>query len=404
MRVVRHLRAVTDEKHQPGMAFSQAHRTQDGRCGLRLGFGRKPALDLRHRAGGHAVTAQAQGIADQLSAIGRASRFDKGEGRHGSLPEPAPGPLGPRLDAGFGFKRDRAMAGGRHGRVQKGGQMHLQLVRPFGPMRDRQAEETRKADGVDSVTLAFQRPPQNLGPDVDAEGGLQRGPSAALGWPGQEGCQLALVGAVGGVLQDSVQRLVGGRQHGNGVGGDRGLPVGGNGRAMGQKRLFPDQPDCQKIGQRGIGLAFELRLPQQPARMHRPAAKVDQKPVERRRGRVGGQAQPVGRAQDGAFGGVGGFGHMGAEPGQPGDLGREIMGRPFPPGGKGTMAGPRCPKRLTPVEVACRPQPKAAVDHGGPVGAGGLGRKARHCGQRHGHGCGAMHPGLEPGKVLRLDR
>ena len=53
--------------------------------------------------------------------------------------------------------------------------MGLRLIRAFRPVRDRQAEETGEPQRLDALILAFQRPADNFGADIDAEGRLQRG-------------------------------------------------------------------------------------------------------------------------------------------------------------------------------------------------------------------------------------
>ena len=173
---------------------------------------------------------------------------------------------------------------------------------------------------------------------------------------------------------------------------------------MGQQRLFPDQPDRQHVDQRGIGAALQLGLPQQPARMLRPAAQIHQQPVKDRLRRLGTDPQPLCRAQDRALGRVGRFGHMGGETVQPRDFRCQVMRRPFPPGGKGPMPGPRCPQRLPPVEMPRRPQPEAAPQDRGPIRPGRPGHQIRHRGQRHRLRAFRRQPRLQPRKVARLDR
>jgi len=84
---------------------------------------------------------------------------------------------------------------------------------------------------------------------------------------------------------------------------------------MREKRLFPDQADGQKVDDRHVGFALKLGLPQHPARVLRPAARIHQQPVKDRLGGAFGQAQPVGRPQDHALRRVIGPGHVPAKAG-----------------------------------------------------------------------------------------
>ena len=79
---------------------------------------------------------------------------------------------------------------------------------------------------------------------------------------------------------------------------------------MGEEGFLPDQADCQQVRDGGVGRAVEFGLPEQPARMLRPAAKIDQQPVECRLCSVLADAQPLSRPQQRAFRRVGCCGNM----------------------------------------------------------------------------------------------
>ena len=225
----------------------------------------------------------------------------------------------------------------------------------MGPVRQRQAEEARKPDRVDGGVLRLERAAEHFGPHVDAEGGLHLWPLFDHVQPGHGGGQPALMRALGGLLQYGIDHLrrAGGQRRGMRRAGLR--PRFFHLRGKLQQRFLPDQPDRQQVGDGGVGAARKLCLPQQPARVLRPAANIHQQAVEHGSRHILCQAQPVGGAQDGAFRRVGGAGDMGAEPGQPGNLGRQVMRGPFAPAGKGRMAGRGRPERLAPVEIARRP-------------------------------------------------
>lgn len=271
-------------------------------------------------------------------------------------------------------------------------------------MGDRQAEETGKAQGLDPLILRLKRAAKDFGPHVDAKRRLHRRPPLPLDRPGQGHRKLALMRPLRCLLQDRVQCLIRRGQDRCCMGGNGCLPACRDRRAMGQKRLFPDQPDGEQVGQRGVTAALQLGLPEQPAGMHRPAAEVDQQAVERGLRRLFRQAQPFGSAQDGAVGGVGGFGDMGGKVLQPGNFRRQVMRCPLAPGGKRPLPPSRRPQRLPPVKEPCGPQAKAAGNDRGPVGAGGIRHQVRHRGQRLRRIRRLVHPRLQPRQIARFDR
>lgn len=183
---------------------------------------------------------------------------------------------------------------------------------------------------------------------------------------------------LGRVLQHRQRHLIGIGPHRAGMGAHRLGPGVGHGGPVDQQRLVPDQADGQHLGQRAVRAARHLRLPEQPARVLRPAAQIHQQAVKGRFGRRLGQAQPVGGAQDRALRRVGGLRHMGAEAAQPGDLGRQVVGSPDPPGRQRPRSGPRQPQGLPPVEMPRCPQAQGLFDDRRPVGSGGLRGKVGH--------------------------
>ena len=86
----------------------------------------------------------------------------------------------------------------------------LHLIRALRAMVDGQTEETGEAEGFNRAILCFQRTPQHFGADVDAQRRLQRGAARMLNRAREKGRKLALMRAFGGVLQDGIQRLIGG--------------------------------------------------------------------------------------------------------------------------------------------------------------------------------------------------
>jgi hypothetical protein len=104
--------------------------------------------------------------------------------------------------SGLSLRRGIGMPAGLHGRVQQHRQMRLDHIGPVGLVRNRQAEETGETDGFDTRIDAFERPPEHLGTHIDAEGRLERGTVLDFRRPVKLGDQAALMGAVGGILQD----------------------------------------------------------------------------------------------------------------------------------------------------------------------------------------------------------
>jgi len=190
------------------------------------------------------------------------------------------------------------------------------------------------------------------------------------------------VGALRRLLQDRIHHLRRRRLDRPRMGGKRLGPAGRHLRRVVEDRFFPDQPDRQQIGQGCVGLALEFGLPQQPARMLRPAAKIDQQPVEHRGRRVLRYAEPLRRAQDGALRRIRRIRRMGAEAAKPGDLGRQVMDGPFAPRGKGAPPRGRRPQGLAAIEMTRRPQAETAGDDGWPVGARCPGGQRGKGGQR----------------------
>ena len=82
-------------------------------------------------------------------------------------------------------------------------------------MRQGQAEEPGKAKGFATLVLSFHCPPHYFGPNVNAEDGLYRRPTRTRGRARQKCCQLALMRPFRRLLQDCVQRLIGGGDHGH---------------------------------------------------------------------------------------------------------------------------------------------------------------------------------------------
>lgn len=93
MRIVRHVCPVADKKHQWREHVPQAHRTENPGRKIRLGLAIQRLEKARGwLATGPAPPAKAQRVSHQLDPVERASRLDKGEGRHRRLAEPAEGP------------------------------------------------------------------------------------------------------------------------------------------------------------------------------------------------------------------------------------------------------------------------------------------------------------------------
>ena len=270
--------------------------------------------------------------------------------------------------------------------MSSSGQMRLREVGAVRLVRDGQAEEPGKADGLDPLALRLERAADHLGAHVDAERRLQRGARARRRGAGQRRGEAALMGALGGLLQDRVDDLIRGGLQGAAWPATTACQSVGEIRRMAEERLLPDHADGQQIGDRAVARARELGLPQDPARVLRPAAEIHQQPVKGGLGGIVAEVQTLGGAQDGAVGRVRRAGDMGAEPGQPGNLGRQVMRRPFAPRGKGPEPRRGRPERLPAVEMPRRPEPERARDDGGPVGAGGLGGQIGQRRQRRGRG------------------
>ena len=91
---------------------------------------------------------------------------------------PKPVHAAPRLEPGgageggaFGRGFGDRVAGGQEDRAAGGGVVVGERL-----VVDGGAEEAREADGLGLGFHGFERAPEDLGPDVDAEGGLERGP------------------------------------------------------------------------------------------------------------------------------------------------------------------------------------------------------------------------------------
>jgi hypothetical protein len=226
-----------------------------------------------------------------------------------------------------------------------------------------------------------------------------------FGGLGGEGLgQVPLHRAFPGLLQDRV----GGEIHVDGDGG--GMRLHHLGPSLGdlvpvleEQRLLPQQPDGQQVGQRVIGPARKLRLPQVIAAHLRPAAQPEEQLVEVGLQRLLRQAERGHRLPLGLVGGVGALAYELRETLEARDLRRQVMGRVLPPGVIGSPPPRRGPERLTLVEIACRPMAEALVDDARPVDAGGFGGKPRDGGLRLGlvHLFGPGHR-LDPVEVEPL--
>ena len=175
-------------------------------------------------------------------------------------------------------------------------------------------------------------------------------------------------------------------------------------RCMGQQRLVPQQPDRQQVDKRHVRLALQFGLPQKPARMLRPTTQIHQHPVKGSFGGRIGQAHLVSRPQYNALWCIVGRGDKSAEPGQPGNFGRQIMRCPFAPGSKSPAHWCRRPQRLSPVEISCGPKAKTAGDDCGPIGIGHFGRQIGHRRQYSRGGTRASQRRLQQRQIDRLHR
>ena len=199
--------------------------------------------------------------------------------------------------------------------------------------------------------------------------------------------KLALHGAFPCLLQDRVRGKVGvdghrrlmRRDH---IGPARRDPV----LVLFEKRLFPQKPDGQEVGERVVRPPRKLRLPEMVAPDLAPAAQREQKLVEIGLERRLGQAQRVERPAFRFVGGVRGFAHILREALETGDFRGQVVGGELPPRVIGAAPARGGPERLALVEIARRPKAEAVGDDAGPIEPRDLRRQIRHGRLRRGGG------------------
>ena len=134
-----------------------------------------------------------------------------------------------------------------------------------------------------------------------------------------------------------------------------------------KKRFLPDQTNGQKVAQGHVGLPCKLCLPQQPARMLRPAAHVDKQAVKHPLGSGFAQSKRISRAQNGALGSVRASRNMSGETRKTRQFRRKIVTGPLAPSREGRAPGRRPPERLSLIEMTCSPKTKAPRDQPAPI-------------------------------------
>ncbi len=362
-------------------------------------------MGMRHGPG------EAGGVERDLGREAEAGRLHVGEGRHGRAlerlpdlgdpPPELPQPEDARLVRRVGLA-DRLADD--HRRIQEHGALgaapHLTDRHVF----DREAEEAGEADRLDVGHHGLQRPPDDLGTDVDAEGGLHRRPPGGRGTAGGQrefGHQLALMGGLDRELQREIDGEFGvlaepvvGRQrrglrHGRGPGGAEGrVPP------LQKQRVAPDEPDREEVDQPVVLRSVERGRPAEVADVGRPAEDVEEgadeiilhrprRDAERGDDRLDRGDGFVGERRDGR-----------AEVPNAEDLGIAVVPHRQPPGRIGREGAPgQRPGGLTRVEISGAPLGDL-VDHesgarGPPVA---VGEPVEHLGDGRDHGPGLHEP------------
>ena len=276
-------------------------------------------------------------------------------------------------------------------------------------MVDGEPEEAGEAERLDARVPRLERAAQHLRAHVDAERGLERRSAARLRRLGRDAREeRGLRRALGRVLERGVDPVVLRRRDRLGVPGEGGAPLRADPVPEPlQERGLPHEARGEHLEERGVALAAPLGLPAGQARGLRPAAEVDQEPVERRFG--GGRLDPdLGR----------GGGQRGlrldrqgvrarAESRQAGERRRQVAPRvidealPERPLRHG-------PERLTPVEMRGGDHAQPLGDDGGPVRPRNPRGEVRDGGKRLGRRAGparrrAQNVRGEPRRLRRGD-
>ena len=152
------------------------------------------------------------------------------------------------------------------------------------------------------------------------------------------------------------------------------VPCQSDGIAVLEKeRFLPQQADGEQVGDDSVPAARQFGLPQQVARILRPATKREEHLVQvgRERGfidpkRFDGARDLIARV-------LGSLGHDAGKAADAHDFGGQIVGRIGAPGRPCGAPGDGWPQGLTLVEIASRPCRKAVSDDGRPVGAARFG-------------------------------
>ncbi len=264
-------------------------------------------------------------------------------------------------------------------------------------MRRRQTEEAGKAERLNPRIQALQRAAEHLRADVDAERRLKRG---ALGRAParrqrERRRQFPLSRAFRRLLKDGVDHEIGRRLDRRGVRLPHNVPgVGDLGAVAVMQRLLPKQPDGEEVGDRVVGAAGKLRLPQLVAGVLRPSAERHQHLMKVGLQRRSGEAEPFHDARRDGGGAFGSFRDMQREARQTRDLRGEIVGGDRPPRRIGALAARRRPQRLTFIEITGRPGAEPLGNQARPINSRHLRREigdgAKRAGLWRGLACGGL--------------
>ncbi len=190
---------------------------------------------------------------------------------------------------------------------------------------------------------------------------------------GEEGPQPPLGCALSGVLENCIDMIIRARGYLFAMRNHGILPLWSDLLlVLAQQCCFPDETNDEKLLERGVRPADELRLPEAVARELPPAAKADQQSVEAALQRRLGQAERLDGVDQG---GVGAFGCVRdgvGEPDKADDFGGQVMQGGGAPRGIGAAPLGRGPECLALIEIVCRPVADPLIDHGRPVDAAGL--------------------------------
>ena len=404
VRIVDDVGAVPHQQHEPRKATGQRHGPEHGRghahAGREIGGGRE--LGRRVVRGRRAM--QPQRIGDELAGIDGPGRLDEGERGHRGQLEAPPRPPGPRPypDGPVGVRGLIRAGAGRERGIEQHRQAQFLDIGPQAPMRRGEAEKAREPRRPDIGSHTLQRPAEDFGTHVDAEGGLQRRPAVAgaRGHRRQALRQLTLGGALRGLLQNGVDRKVGSYLDRHRMRLAHLRPPPGDRRLVATEQgLFPDEPDGQEIAQRPVRVPGQLGLPQFVAGILRPPSQRHEQMVEIGARRRVAEAEQAGCARDGGSRGVRRSRYFQRKSRQTRNLRGQVVHRRRAPDGIGTLAARRRPECLTLVEISGRPGSQTFGDKARPVDPGDFCGEIGDRGQRPGTRRIQESRPLQPGQI-----